>query len=197
MRNRDALDSQTRRYWDDIHSSWERAWHGTKANYLESIVRNGLMPSGTKLSDGKTIKPPGNHYQLSEEHFGVANWAKAVFLSPSILYASHVCYSERVISEGEQWCILVKARVKPASYKSYDPTVVFQRDPIDGEPDTPEYRGLHYALPYTIEPYICATCTHAQFALMHAAAVWQPPLLLRYSSVDIDKPLLSFTHRYA
>ena len=140
VRNRDTLDSQTRQRWDDIHSSWERAWHGTKADYLESIIRNGLMPSGTRLSDGKTIRPPRNHYQLSEEHFGIANWAKAIFLSPSIFYASHACYSERVISEGEQWCVLVKARVKPTSYKSYDPTVVFTKDPIDGEPDTPEYR---------------------------------------------------------
>ena len=140
QRNSDLLDSSTKNRWNYIQASWHLAWHGTKAKYLSSILRNGLMPSGTRLSDGSSIEPPDNHYKLGETRFGIYDWARAVFLSPSILYASHACYSERVFSNSsEQWCIVIKAYVKPASYTEHDPTV-FKYEPIDGEPDQPEYR---------------------------------------------------------
>lgn len=140
VRNVDALDPETRRIWMDAHSQWEVAWHGTKADHLESIFYKGLLPSGSKSYDGTVIKPPRGHYRLSEEHFGIADWARAIFVSPDVLYASHVCYSERVISEDKQWCVLVKVRVKPSSYTSHDQTTLVRKEPIDGEPETAEYR---------------------------------------------------------
>lgn len=129
-----TLDAHTRAEWNGIHNTWETAWHGTRFKYLESIIQKGLLPAG---SSG--IKPAAGHYSLGEEHFGIANWAAAIFLSPSILYAAHACYSDRVFSESQQWCVLVKAYCKPGSYKSYDPTV-FSYKPMDGEPVMPEYR---------------------------------------------------------
>ena len=129
-----TLDADTRADWNRIHNTWETAWHGTRYKYLDSIIQKGLLPAG---SSG--IKPAAGHYSLGEEHFGIANWAAAIFLSPSILYAAHVCYSDRVFSESQQWCVLVKAYCKPGSYKSYDPTV-FSYKPMDGEPVMPEYR---------------------------------------------------------
>ena len=129
-----TLDVHTRAEWNSIQSTWETAWHGTRYQYLQSIIEKGLLPAG---SSG--IKPAAGHYGLGEEHFGIPNWAAAIFVSPSILYAAHACYSERVFSESQQWCVLVKAYCKPGSYKSYDPTV-FQYKPMDGEPDMPEYR---------------------------------------------------------
>lgn len=129
-----GLDALTRDEWNNIHSTWETAWHGTRYRYLESIIDKGLLPSG---SSG--IKPAKGHYKLGETHFGIRDWAAAIFLSPSILYASHACYSERIFSESQQWCVLVKVYCKPGSFKSYDPTV-FQYEPMDGEPDMPEYR---------------------------------------------------------
>lgn len=129
-----GLDALTRDELNNIHSTWETAWHGTRYRYLESIIDKGLLPSG---SSG--IKPAKGHYKLGETHFGIRDWAAAIFLSPSILYASHACYSERIFSESQQWCVLVKAYCKPGSFKSYDPTV-FQYEPMDGEPDMPEYR---------------------------------------------------------
>ena len=129
-----GLDALTRDELNNIHSTWETAWHGTRYGYLESIIDKGLLPSG---SSG--IKPAKGHYKLGETHFGIRDWAAAIFLSPSILYASHACYSERIFSESQQWCVLVKAYCKPGSFKSYDPTV-FQYEPMDGEPDMPEYR---------------------------------------------------------
>lgn len=129
-----GLDALTRDELNNIHSTWETAWHGTRYRYLESIIDKGLLPSG---SSG--IKPAKGHYKLGETHFGIRDWAAAIFLSPSILYASHACYSERIFSESQQWCVLVKVYCKPGSFKSYDPTV-FQYEPMDGEPDMPEYR---------------------------------------------------------
>lgn len=139
LRHHDAIDQHTRLVLDSISSKWVSVWHGTKAKYLESILRYGLKPSGSKLPDGSRIKPPTNHYKLGETHFGIRNWASAIFLSPSIAYASHVCYSERIFSGNEQWCVLIKALVNPSAYTMHEPTV-YRYDPIDGEPDTPEYR---------------------------------------------------------
>ncbi|PFX17016.1 uncharacterized protein LOC111341452 [Stylophora pistillata] len=129
-----CLDTLTRDEWNNIQDTWETAWHGTRYNYLESIIDKGLLPSG---SSG--IKPAEGHYKLGETHFGIRDWAAAIFLSPSILYASHACYSERIFSESQQWCVLVKTLCKPGSYRSYDPTV-FRYEPMDGEPVMPEYR---------------------------------------------------------
>ena len=129
-----TLDAHTRAEWNRIHNTWETAWHGTRYKYLESIIQKGLLPAG---SSG--IKPAAGHYSLGEKHFGITNWAAAIFLSPSILYAAHACYSERIFSESQQWCVLVKAYCKPGSYKSYNPTV-FSYKPMDGEPVMPEYR---------------------------------------------------------
>ena len=139
VRHPEAIDKWTRGMLDSITSSWVTVWHGTKSRHLESILRNGLKPSGSKLPDGTTIKPPRNHYGLGETHFGINNWANAIFLSPSIAYASHACYSERIFSDDKEWCILIKALVKPTAYTMHEPTV-YRYDPIDGEPDTPEYR---------------------------------------------------------
>ena len=54
-------------------------------------------------------------------------------------YASHACYSDRITSKDDKWCVLIKAYVEPHSFTEHDPTV-FKWDPIDGEPDAPEYR---------------------------------------------------------
>ena len=139
LRHRNAIDQRTRLAMDSITSRWVNVWHGTKAKYLESILRYGLKPSGSTLPDGSKIKPPSNHYKLGKTHFGITNWANAIFLSPSIPYASHACYSERIFSGNNQWCIMVRARVKPDAYTMHEPTV-YRGDPIDGEPDTPEFR---------------------------------------------------------
>ena len=134
IRDPRALDARTRMKWDTIHSTWELAWHGTRFANLESIIRKGLLPAGTG-----GINPAAGHIRLGEEHFGIPNWAAAIFVSPSILYASHSCYSDRVSSEFQQWCVLVKVYCRPGTLKSYDPTVR-QYKPMEGEPDAPECR---------------------------------------------------------
>ena len=78
-----------------LKKNWIPIWHGTKYEFLESIVINGLKPSGSKLSNGKVVEPPKGHIPLGLKVDGIDNWAGAVFVSPSILYSSHIAYSER------------------------------------------------------------------------------------------------------
>lgn len=133
-RDPQSLDRTTRAQWDNILRTWELTWHGTRYQNMAPIIEKGLVPAGT---DG--IKPPNGHFSLGKEYFGIRNWAAAIFLSPSILYAGHAAYAERVISQREQWCVLVKAYCKPSSYKAYDPTVL-EYNGMEGEPNFPEFR---------------------------------------------------------
>ena len=118
-RDHSTLDEGTRAEWYDICRNWTSAWHGTRYRHLEGIIKNGLLPAG---SNG--IKPEAGHFDLNKEHLGIPNWAAAIFLSPCIFYSSHEAYSERVVSESQEWCVLVKAFCKPGSFKSYRSTVI-------------------------------------------------------------------------
>ena len=94
---------------------------------------------GYPITGKSFIKPPNGHIRLGVKHFGFEDWAKAIFLSPSIAYASNSCYSEHIWSSGENWCILIKALVEPTSYTKHDPTLL-RYNPIEGEPEATEYR---------------------------------------------------------
>ena len=119
IRHPDLFDSKTRAEMDTIFENWEMGWHGTNIKNVESILKQGLLPSGTN-----GIKPPPGHFRLDTKWFDVENWAAAIFLSPSVLYAGHAAYSERVMSNNQQWCVLIKAYCPPGSYKAYNPTVL-------------------------------------------------------------------------
>ena len=134
IRDPRTLDACTRENWNDIYSTWETAWHGTRYECLRSIVENGLLPAGKS-----GIQPLKGHVGLGSTYLGISNWAAAIFVSPSILYAAHAAYSERIFSESQRWCVLIKVYCKPGSYTSHDPTVV-KYDPMDGEPEATEYR---------------------------------------------------------
>ena len=111
---------------------WKCAWHGTRMKYVQSIMRNGLQAAGTEVG-GTLIKPPKGHYELGSTHFGIKKWAHAIFLSPSVLYAGHPAYSERIIVDDEQWCVLLRTCCRPGSYTGHESTVL-NNDPVDGEP---------------------------------------------------------------
>ena len=93
--------------------AWKVGWHGTKSKHLASIFKHGLKPSGTVLPSGEKIEPPEGHIPLGTANKGFENWTEAIFVSPSLLYASHGAYAEEIISEHKRWCVLVMARVKP------------------------------------------------------------------------------------
>ena len=125
--------------FSELKKKWIPIWHGTKYKYLESIVKNGLKSSGSKLEDGTVIKPPSGHIQLDIEIEGIKNWAAAIFVSPSVLFSSHVVYSERIMSENTNWAILVEGIVKPLSYTSHNSTI-FKSIDCNGEPVNVKYR---------------------------------------------------------
>ena len=55
-----------------IKENWEIGFHGTKYHVLESIMKNGLLPSGAKIN-GTEIKPPSDHIPLNTEIDGIQN----------------------------------------------------------------------------------------------------------------------------
>ena len=62
--------------FSQLKKNWVPIWHGTKYQYLESIAKNGLKPSGSKLEDGTMIKPPKGHIALDREIEGIKNWPR-------------------------------------------------------------------------------------------------------------------------
>ena len=122
-----------------IKNNWEVGWHGTKYEFLESIMEYGLYPSGSKLENGVEIKPLEGHVKLQTKIAGFDDWAKAIFVSPSVFYAGHPVYARTFISGGEEYCVIVETRVKPGSFSKHPPTVV-QYAQKNGEPTFVEYR---------------------------------------------------------
>ena len=122
-----------------INEEWIPVWHGTKFRFLESILKNGLKPSGTKLANGERIKPLPGHISESATVDGIENWAKAIFVSPSLFYSSDVVYAERIISRKKTWAVLVEGRLKPDTFTKHNSTVL-KYNKVPGEPDQVEYR---------------------------------------------------------
>jgi len=124
---------------DYIKKNWVVGWHGTKFEFLESIMRYGLYPSGTKLSDGTEIKPLEGHIPLKTSLEGFDDWAKAIFVSPSIFYAGHPVYARRISSNNIEYSVVIETRIKPNNFSKHPPTVV-KYVQKSGEPDFVEYR---------------------------------------------------------
>ena len=123
----------------DIKDDWILCWHGTQYNALESIMEYGLLVPGMKLKTGVDLEPKNNHIGRFQPVDEFNDWAKAIFVSPSILYALDPCYSGTIDSEGEKWNILVETKVKPNSYYSHISTVNGYQ-PSKNEPEYIEYR---------------------------------------------------------
>ena len=83
-----------------------------------------MKPAGTKLANGKVISTLEGHYSLNDTIGGIKNWAKAIFVSPSIFYAAHACYAERIMSTNETYCVIIQCKVRPGSFTSHKSTVL-------------------------------------------------------------------------
>lgn len=123
----------------ELNQNWIPACHGTKFKFLESIIKYGLHPSGSKLSNGITINVNKGHIPLGCSISWIQQWAKAVFVSPSIFYAANPVYAQRIISRSKRWCVLVEVRLKPGIYTSH-PSTVLNYTGVKGEPNHVEYR---------------------------------------------------------
>ena len=126
---------------NEMKKNWEVGWHGTKFEFLESIMKYGLYPSGSKLENGYEIKPLKGHVQLNKKLAGFDDWAKTIFVSPSIFYAGHPAYARKIISDAdnEEYSVLIETRIRPGSYSKHPPTVEKYAQK-NGEPKLVEYR---------------------------------------------------------
>ena len=108
-----------------ITKKWIPAWHGTKVEYLESIIKYGLHKPGTKLSNTE-MTPQNNHdldkYKNIVDH--ISNWPDAIFASPRILCASDPYYSGRIRSNNKVWSCLLNIRIKPNSFTKHQSRVL-------------------------------------------------------------------------
>ena len=134
IRNEEMLSSYV-----NNEKEWEIGWHGTKFEFLESIMKYGLYPSGSKLENGYEIKPLKGHVQLNIKVDKFNNWAKAIFVSPSIFYAGHPAYAKTIISNNIEYSVLIETRIKKGKFTQHKPTVVKYAQK-NGEPTFIEYR---------------------------------------------------------
>ena len=123
--------------YTEISKYWHPAWHGTKFQNIESIIRYGLRPSGSKLPNGASINVNEGHIPLNIEISGIKRWGMAVFVSPSLFYASN--YSERINSLVKRWCVLIETRVRPNSFTKH-PSSILKYAGVSGEPYHLEFR---------------------------------------------------------
>ena len=123
-----------------VRKNWAPAWHGTKYDYIQSILKNGLKESGSILKGFGKIKPREDHIQDDEMFNNIKDWSKAVFTSPSVFYSTHPTYAERIdsIFFEEKYAVLVEARLRPNSFQIFKSTT--GRQAVKGEPTLIEYR---------------------------------------------------------
>jgi len=109
-------------------NNFEKVYHGTRFVSIEFILNYGLHNFG---------EPLNTHIQLGIKNDNIDDWANAIFVSPSIFYASK--YSELINYKNEEWFILIEARVYPNSFSTHGNTLYGYQFKID-EPKNVEYR---------------------------------------------------------
>ena len=111
-------------------SDYLKIYHGTKYSSIEPIMKYGL----------KNLKNPRKgHVPLKLKKNGIDNWANAIFVSPSIFYASS--FSECICLELDDiYHIIIEGKIKKNSFISYKSTIIDYKFK-EGEPKNEiEYR---------------------------------------------------------
>lgn len=109
-------------------NDWINTYHGTKYISIQHIANFGLRNYGEPLI---------GHIQKNETINDIKNWSSAIFVSPSILYAKN--YSEVIGSNGDNWYIIIEAKIEPGYYSSHESTI-YNYNYKSGEPSNVEYR---------------------------------------------------------
>ena len=118
-------------------NNWIPAWHGTKYQYLESIIENGLQLPGTHLKSGINT-PNAKDIPFTNDVLGIRNWENAIFASPNIHYALKYCdiidkkkdlkdlWSQNImpIPENWGWKGVLKIRIRPNSFTKHKSEIV-------------------------------------------------------------------------
>jgi len=81
--------------------TWHVAYHGTRSTNVDSIVKHGLVPVGTKLADFLELDV-GNKIPL--------------YVSPSISYSSHYAFTSPAKSGDDYIYCVFQVRVRPGSF---------------------------------------------------------------------------------
>ena len=117
---------------NDFHKkdtyNWINSYHGTKFNSISHIMQFGLINYGEPLM---------GHIGKNETIDDINNWASAIFVTPSILYAKN--YSEVISSNGDNWYIIIEAKIEPGYFSTHESTI-YNYDYKSGEPHEIEYR---------------------------------------------------------
>lgn len=103
---------------DEAYNDWHLAWHGTKIEYIPSIIKHGLKKCGEKVGDREIdIRKDwerNNEYPKNERNA----IAEAIFTSCSILYSTTRGFAEHFNdNKGQEWVIVLECRLRPDSYK--------------------------------------------------------------------------------
>jgi Ankyrin repeats (3 copies) len=103
---------------------WDVSWHGTKLEYIPSIIRNGLKKCGESV-EGKVldIRRDKIHIERGINVRNIPDWASAVFTSKSIFYSSSECYAEHFKDlDGEEWILILECRLEKNKYTQHEHT---------------------------------------------------------------------------
>ena len=127
--------------------NWIPAWHGTKIENLESIIKYGLKSQGTKLPNGKIV-PKTKFPPLKQYVLGIKNWEQAIFATPCINCASIYSFindPQDFFYGYYQSSILVEIRIKPGSFTEHQSKSLIGRVGGHGK-----YAVLHNEIYYRI-----------------------------------------------
>mgnify|MGYP002626971971 CR=1 FL=1 len=105
-----------------VPNTWTPAWHGTKIENLESIIKFGLKPQGTKLPNGKFV-PKTKYLPFKQYILGIENWENAIFATPCPICASiysSFYYAEYNMCTGYLYSpSLIEIRIKPGCFTQH------------------------------------------------------------------------------
>ena len=125
--------------------NWRRVYHGTRFTSIEFILLYGLHDFGS---------PINSHIPLGMKIDGIDDYASAIFVSPSIFYASE--YSELIKYKNEEWFIIIDARFNLELY-SIHPSTIYGYKFRNGEPKDIEFRINDFSSSIIENPHIIVT----------------------------------------
>ncbi len=106
---------------------WNLAWHGTRLEFIPSIIKNGIKKVGEKV-EGKivSLREDTSRIQRNREFRCVKDWASAVFTSQSLFYATSRAYAENFMTfDDKEWCLVLECRLEKGTYEQSKHTLNF------------------------------------------------------------------------
>jgi len=98
---------------------WDLAWHGTRLEFIPSIIKNGIKKVGDEVEGKKiNLRKDTLRIQRNTEIRGEKDWACAVFTSQSLFYSTSIAYAENFKDfDNKEWCLVLECRLEKGTYK--------------------------------------------------------------------------------